>query len=118
MKVISPTGMMILALGFATAAVSPATAATWSPEQGKMDWNSAMARCQSMGMRLPSIDNLAAGMKNRGDRVFRGSQFYWSRDQVNSTTARIGSSGTNPYYFNGMASNFKTNKYNVICVGD
>lgn len=118
MKAVSAIGTMILTLSLAAATVNPAVAASWSREQGRMDWNSAMTRCKSMGMVLPSINQLAAGMKSRGDQVFRGSQFYWSREQINSATARIGSSGTNPYYFNGMSSNYKTNKYNVVCIGN
>ena len=55
------------------------SAETWSPYMGRMNWDSANAKCRSIGMRLPTLQELEAAYnsgiteswKNDGD-------YYWS----------------------------------------
>jgi hypothetical protein len=51
------------------------SAETWSPYMGRMDWDSASAKCKSIGMRLPTIDELKAAYNS-------GITKSWQKDGI------------------------------------
>lgn len=64
-------------------AADPKLASSWSAYQGKLNWEDAKAKCASIGMKLPSIEELkaayAAEITKSWDEIgFLSNRFYWS----------------------------------------
>jgi serine/threonine protein kinase len=51
----------------------------WSPYMGDMNWDSANAKCRSIGMRLPTIDELKAAYNAGITKSWqKDGYYYWS----------------------------------------
>jgi serine/threonine protein kinase len=51
----------------------------WSPYMGEMNWDSASAKCRSIGMRLPTIDELKAAYNAGITKSWqKDGYYYWS----------------------------------------
>ena len=51
----------------------------WSPYMGDMNWDSASAKCRSIGMRLPTIDELKAAYNAGITKSWQKDGYhYWS----------------------------------------
>ncbi|AFM14000.1 DUF1566 domain-containing protein [Turneriella parva] len=51
---------------------------TWSPYQGEMKWKEATEKCKSLGMRLPSIEELIAAYNSAVTKAWPEQGAYWS----------------------------------------
>ena len=58
---------------------TPANAKDWSAYMGSMTWDQANAKCKSIGMRLPTIDELKAAYKADITKSWQNDgNYYWS----------------------------------------
>ena len=74
---------------------------------GDMNWDSANAKCRSIGMRLPSIDELKAAYNAGITKSWQGN-YYWSSTPYDAES----------YYRlvvrNGSRSSERYNNYGVV----
>jgi hypothetical protein len=71
----------------------------WSPDMGSLDWDSANAKCRSIGMRLPSFDELKAAYNAGITKSWPGFG-YWSStpyDAERYYSLYVGDGGTDNY---------------------
>ncbi|HMZ60723.1 MAG TPA: hypothetical protein PL048_18250 [Leptospiraceae bacterium] len=58
----------------------------WSPFQGTLNWSDASERCQSLGMRLPTVEEaqsgLSSGKLKRWDWRYDGMYHYWTSSDL------------------------------------
>lgn len=60
----------------------------WSPFQGKLKWEEAKEKCKSLGMKLPSIDELSAAYNADELKKWKeDGNTYWSSTEKNSDRA-------------------------------
>ena len=51
----------------------------WSPYMGHMNWNAADAKCKSLGMRLPTIEELKVAYSTELTKTWtKDGSYYWS----------------------------------------
>ncbi len=81
------------------------SAETWSRYVGNMDWNSANAKCKSIGMRLPTMDELKAAYNVGITESWKKDGFnFWSStpyDAVGYYLLDVYDGGTRSDYRNG-----------------
>ncbi|HMV79160.1 MAG TPA: hypothetical protein PL048_05570 [Leptospiraceae bacterium] len=63
----------------------------WSEDQGRMNWEDAKKKCESIGMRLPTTDELkeayAAGITKSWKKISTDNYDIWSSDPGRDDTA-------------------------------
>ncbi len=87
------------------------SAETWSPYMGLMNWDSANAECRSIGMRLPTLQELKAAYK-------AGITESWNKDGVNywsSTPYDAELYYSLDVYYGNTFSNYRSDNNNVRC---
>lgn len=87
-------------------------AGEWSAYQGKMNWNDAKKKCASIGMRLPSIEEISAAFK-------AGETKSWTTDHHNYHTSYESGDGTNFYTVVSGGNHFtpkSNNAHAVRCI--
>ncbi|HNM06466.1 MAG TPA: hypothetical protein PKK05_26330, partial [Leptospiraceae bacterium] len=64
----------------------PSSPSEWSPFQGTLNWSDASERCQSLGMRLPTVEEaqsgLSSGKLKRWDWRYDGFYHYWTSSDL------------------------------------
>jgi len=61
-------------------------AGTWGPEEDRMDWASAQARCESKGMRLPTRSELLAVFRSGLAKSWM-HDYYWTGEEASPGNA-------------------------------
>ncbi len=84
----------------------------WSSLQGSLNWNEAKKKCSSLGMRLPSLEELKTSFdKEELSAWKKDGNTYWTASEISSDRA---------YYFtllNGAKFSLAKNKsISVRCV--
>ncbi len=52
----------------------------WSESQGKMNWTDAKAKCVSLGMKLPTVQEFAEAEKNGTTKAWEQKGYWTSND--------------------------------------
>jgi hypothetical protein len=65
------------------------SAETWSPHMGIMNWDSASAKCRSIGMRLPTLQELKAAYNSGITDSWEKGEFYWSSYSIDAETYTV-----------------------------
>jgi hypothetical protein len=82
----------------------------WSPYMGEMEWGLANTKCRSIGMRLPTIDELKAAYNAGITKSWQKDGYhYWSSTPYDSERYYgLGVSDGSTYYYNrGNSSNVR-----------
>lgn len=79
----------------------------WSVDLGKMSWDDAMKKCASIGMRLPSLDELIATYNFTQGKKWLRDDPYWS-----STVLQ----GRPRIYFGSRTWSLSSDHNNVRCL--
>ena len=74
----------LLTLFFTLAIYPESEKISWANEEGSLDWKSALDKCKSNGMRLPTKKELLSVYKSREIK-----KWYWTSDELDSERAWI-----------------------------
>lgn len=73
---------IILFLFLVTAGIYPESDRIfWGTEEGSLDWKSALEKCKSNGMRLPTKKELLSVYKSREIKKWQHN-WYWTSDEL------------------------------------
>lgn len=72
---------------------APPATSEWSEFQGNLNWPDAKERCQSLGMRLPTVEEAQTGISNgklkRWNWRYDGIYHYWTSSDLGDLHAYI-----------------------------
>ena len=74
----------------------------WSDYQGKMKWHQAKVKCKSIGMKLPTWDELFIAHNNNfteqwNKEYFLSEIFFWTSEEVYDGSAIVFTLGRHDY---------------------
>lgn len=80
--------LMILAFLFWCPIYSEASGQNWGKEEGSLNWKSAVEKCKSNGMRLPTKKELLSLYKTKEYKKWE-QNWYWTNDELDTERAWI-----------------------------